>query len=70
MRQKILMEYGTKDKNGDIVVLRENINEVNQKINELMDIDNLVDIIKISFEDIENYELNIEDIEGIRYMIE
>lgn len=69
MRQKILMEYGTKDKNGDIVVLRENIDEVNQKINELMDIDNLVDIIKISFEDIENYELNIEDIEGIQYMI-
>lgn len=69
MRQKILMEYGTRDKNGDIVVLRENIDEVNQKINELMDIDNLVDIIKISFEDIENYELNIEDIEGIRYMI-
>jgi len=34
-----------------------------------MDIDNLVDIIKIPFEDIENYELNIEDIEGIRYMI-
>ena len=69
MRQKILMEYGTRDKNGDIVVLRENIDEVNQKINELMDIDNLVDITKISFEDIENYELNIEDIEGIRYMI-
>lgn len=69
MRQKILMEYGTKDKNGDIVVLRKNIDEVNQKINELMDIDNLVDIIKIPFEDIENYELNIEDIEGIRYMI-
>lgn len=63
------MQYGTKDKNGDIVVLRENIDEVNQKINELMDIDNLVDIIKISFEDIENYELNIEDIEGIQYMI-
>ena len=35
-----------------------------------MDIDNLIDIIKVSFEDIENYELNIEDIEGIRYMIE
>ena len=69
MRQNILMEYGTRDKNGDIVVLRENIDEVNQKINELMEIDNLVDIIKISFEDIENYELNIEDIEGIRYMI-
>ena len=69
MRQKILMEYGTRDKNGDIVILRENIDEVNQKINELMDIDNLVDIIKISFEDIENYELNIENIEGIRYMI-
>ena len=63
------MQYGTRDKNGDIIVLRENIDEVNQKINELMDIDNLVDIIKISFEDIENYELNIEDIEGIRYMI-
>ena len=63
------MEYGTKDKNGDIVVLKENIDEVNQKINELMNIDNLVDITKISFEDIENYEMNIEDIEGIQYMI-
>lgn len=63
------MEYGTKDKNGDIVVLKENIDEVNQKINELMNIDNLVDIIKIPFEDIEDYEMNIEDIEGIQYMI-
>lgn len=63
------MEYGTNDKNGGIIVLRENIDEVNQKINELMDIDNLVDITKISFEDIENYEMKIEDIEGIRYMI-
>lgn len=69
MRQNILMEYGTKDKNGDIVVLKENIDEVNQKINELMNIDNLVDIIKIPFEDIEDYEMNIEDIEGIQYMI-
>lgn len=63
------MEYGTNDKNGGIIVLRENIDEVNQKINELMSIDNLVDITKISFEDIENYEMKIEDIEGIRYMI-
>lgn len=69
MRQKILLEYGTTDKNGDIIVLRENIDEVNQKINELMSIDNLIDITKISFEDIAGYELNIEDIEGIRYMI-
>ena len=34
-----------------------------------MSIDNLIDITKISFEDIAGYELNIEDIEGIRYMI-
>lgn len=69
MRQKILMEYGTKDKNGDIIVLRENIDEVNQKINELMDIDNLVDIIKIPLEELDSCEMHMENIEGIQYMI-
>ena len=69
MRQKILMEYGTKDKNGDIVVLRENIDEVSQKINELMDIESDIEVSMISLEDLEEYELNMEDIEAIQYMI-
>ena len=69
MRQKILMEYGTKDKDGDIVILKENIEEVSQKINELMDIENDVEVSMISLEDLEEYELNMEDIEAIQYMI-
>ena len=69
MRQNILMQYGTKDKNGDIVVLRENIDEVNQKINELMDIENSIEIIKISLEELDLYEMHMENIEGIQYMI-
>jgi len=63
------MQYGTKDKNGDIVVLRENIDEVNQKINELMDIENSIEIIKISLEELDLYEMHMENIEGIQYMI-
>lgn len=69
MRQQILMEYGTEDKNGDIVVLKENIEEVSQKINDLMDIENDVEVSMISLEDLEGYELNMEDIEAIQYMI-
>lgn len=63
------MEYGTRDKSGDIVVLKENIEEVNQKINELMDIESDIEIMKIPLEELEGYELNMEDIEGIQYMV-
>lgn len=63
------MEYGTKDKQGDIVILKENVEEVNQKINELMDIESDIEIMKIPLEELEGYELNMEDIEGIQYMV-
>ena len=69
LRQKILNDYGTRDKDGNIIVLKENIETVNNQINELMNFENFIDIVEISLDELEPYELNMEDIEGIRYII-
>lgn len=62
------MEYG-RINGKDIIVPKDKIDEVNQKINNLMEIENEVEIIKLDLEDFENQELNMEDIEGLMGMI-
>lgn len=68
MRQDIIMEHGTLDGN-DIIVPKEYIDEVNQKIDELMEIETEVKLLYVPIEVFNNIELNIEDIEGLSYMI-
>lgn len=67
-RRKIIMEYGQID-GQDIIVPKDKIDEVNQKINALMEIENEVEVIKLGLEDFENQQLNMEDIEGLMGMI-
>lgn len=69
MRRKILLEYGEINGN-EITVPKEYIDDVNQKINELMNIENDVQLQQIPIELIEKYELNMEDIEGLKEMIQ
>ena len=68
-RQKILLEYGTLEENGDIIIPREKIDEVNQKINELMEVETSVGIDKMPLDWLANYELSIDCIEALMPML-
>ncbi len=68
MRRQIIMEHGRiEDK--DIIVPKEYVDEVNQKINELMDVENDVEIIQVPTGAFGDQELNLEDMEGLMNMI-
>ena len=69
MRREILLEHGTIE-GTDIIVPKEFARETNQKINDLMEIENNVNIILVPLEAFEEMELNIEDIEGLIGMIQ
>ena len=69
MRQDIIMEHGRLD-GKDIVVPNEYIDEVNKKINDLMEIENDVEITLIPIEWFDDVELNMEDIEGLSKIIQ
>lgn len=72
MRRDIIMEYGQLDENGsgDIIIPRDKIDEVNQKINDLMSIESNLSIIKLSADAFDDNELNIEDLEGLMPMLD
>ena len=63
------MEHGRVDGN-DIVVPNEYVDEVNKKVNDLMEIENDVEVMKVPIDLFENIELNMEDIEGLSGMIQ
>ena len=68
MRRQIIMEHGRiEDK--DIIVPNEYVDEVNRKINELMDVENDVEIMQVPVDLFENEKINIEDMEGLANMI-
>ena len=69
MRRNILLEYGSQD-GLEIQVPTESIAEVNQKITELMSVENNIEIIQIPIQLLEKNELNFEDIVGLTYMIQ
>ena len=69
MRQDIIMEHGEL-KGKDIIIPKEYIDEVNQKINDLMEIDNDIQLKKIPINLIQNLNLTFEDIEGLSLIIE
>ena len=68
MRQEILMEYG-KIEGNEIIVDKDKIDEVNEKITELAELENDVSIMTIELNQLEPYKLSIEDIEGLMPMI-
>ena len=71
LRKKIFNEFGKVGENGDLVIPKENIDQVNSKINELMEVENSVQILSIpitAFEESEE-KINLEDMTGLSYMI-
>lgn len=69
LRRDIIMEHGRVD-GKDIVVPNEYVDEVNKKVNDLMEIENDVKIILVPIDVFEDLELNMEDIEGLSGMIQ
>lgn len=69
LRRDIIMEHGRVD-GKDIIVSNEYIDEVNKKINDLMDIENDVEVILVPVDAFEDLELNMEDIEGLMRMVQ
>ena len=69
LRRDIIMEHGRID-GKDIVVPNEYVDEVNKKVNDLLEIENDVEITKVPIDLFENIELNMEDIEGLSGMIQ
>ena len=69
LRRDIIMEHGRID-GKDIVVPNEYVDEVNKKVNDLMDIENDVEIILVPIDAFEDLELNMKDIEGLMRMVQ
>lgn len=68
MRREIIMEHGRiEDK--DIIVPGEYVDEVNKKIEELMNIETDVGIQQIPIDLFEHQEMSMEDIEGLKELI-
>lgn len=69
MRRDIIMEHGQAD-GKDITVPAEYVDEVNKKINDLMEIENDIQLTQVPIELFNDIELNMEDIEGLSGMIQ
>lgn len=68
-RQNILLEYGKQEENGDIVIPRDKLDEVNNKINELMDLESGLQIDQLCLTDLEGYELGMEQVSALMPML-
>ena len=68
-RQNILLEYGKQEENGDIVIPRDKLDEVNNKINELMDLESSLQIDQLCLTDLEGYELGMEQVSALMPML-
>lgn len=69
MRREIVLTYGTSD-GEEIQIPKESIEELNSKVEELMNVENEVEIIQIPIEMLEKSEMSFEDIVGLTYMIQ
>lgn len=69
MRRDIIMEHGQVD-GKDITVPAEYVDEINKKINDLMEIENDIKLTQVPIELFNDIELNMEDIEGLSGMIQ
>lgn len=70
LRSQILTDYGTADGKGSVTIQNDKIPEVNQKINELMDMESEVKIICLPIEAFDENELNMEQMSGLMPMIQ
>lgn len=68
-RIKIIREFG-EEKDGQIQIPSNKIEEVNKEISELFDIEQEMNILKVAYEDIENLEFTSAEMSALLFMIE
>ena len=68
-RRNIILEYGTTD-GEEVQIPKDKIDELNEKVVELMNIENDLDLIQVPIKMLEESKLNFEDIIGLTYMIQ
>ena len=64
-RQKLMLEYGELQDNGDIIIKKELVETVQKKLDEIMKIENNIQITPILISDFNKLQLPLEDIEGL-----
>ena len=64
-RSDLMREYGKIQDNGDIIVEQSQFSELQKKIDEILNIETNVQIFPIDVDELKEYQLNIEDIEGL-----
>lgn len=69
IRQKILREFGTVQDNGDIVVPKEDFKIVQDKLDDLMNVEIDLPLVQIPVDEFEEIQLPLEDIDGLRPII-
>lgn len=69
MRNKLLHQYGELQENGDIVIAKDKVDEIQKKLDELMDVEVNVAFMQIPIEEFEEIELPLDDINGLRPLI-
>ena len=68
-RIKTIREFG-EEKDGQIQIPNEKVEEVNKEIAELFDIEQEINIFMVSFEDIKNLEFTSAEMSALLFMIE
>lgn len=69
-KNKLFEELGGKaDKNGRIKILSKNDDKFQSEMKELRELEQEVDIIKISFSELENVKISAADLSNIEWMI-
>ena len=69
IRQKILREFGTVQDNGDIVVPKESFKVVQDKLDDLMNVEIELPLVQIPVDEFEEIELPLEYIDGLKPII-
>lgn len=69
MRNKLLRQYGELQENGDIVIAKDKVDEIQKKLDDLMDIDVDMVLAQVPIEEFEEIELPLDDINGLSPLI-
>lgn len=69
-RNAILLEFGSPDEEGRVIISQDKISEANKEIHDLFSIQQEVNIDLISLESIEDYSFTMDQMEALMFMIE
>lgn len=69
-QRKLWEKYGSPNEEGHLVVSKDKISDLEKENDELMEIETIVNITKISIEQLEECKINLDQMLKIYYMIE